>query len=129
MFREHEQVFTKKSKSCANDILAEKIALEKARVQETEEVYKLRRHEEQRNAIQKELEFTEQRDTMAKFELSELKRVHEELTASLSNMRKENSNLVLPVIKSLEQEVFYSFYFIRFHSFEGYVILVSFCSD
>ena len=74
-------------------------------MEEQEEVNKLRRQEEKRNIIQKELEFTEQRDTMAKFELSELKRVHEELTNSLSAMQRDNSNMVLPVLKKLEQEV------------------------
>lgn len=105
LFKDQEQVLTKKSRGYVNDILAEKIALEKARLQEAEEVAILRRHEEQRNFIQKELESTEQRDTTAKFELSELKRVHEEHTVALENMQRENVNLVSPIIKKLEQEV------------------------
>jgi hypothetical protein len=104
-FRDQEQGLIKKSRGYINDILAEKIALEKARLREAEEVALLRRHEEQRNFIQKELESTEQRDTTAKFELSELKRVHEEHTAALENMQKENVNLVSPILKKLQQEV------------------------
>jgi hypothetical protein len=103
--RDQEQTLAKKSRGYVNDILAEKIALDKARMREAEEVTILRRHEEQRNLIQKELESTEQRDTTAKFELSELKRVHEEFVISLENMQKDNINLVSPILKKLEQEV------------------------
>ena len=107
LFRELDNHVTKKSRGYVNDILAEKIALEKARMREAEEVAMLRRHEEQRNFMQKELESTEQRDTTAKFELSELKRVHEEHTIALSNMQRDNVNLVSPIIKKLEQDVSY----------------------
>ena len=105
LFRELDNHVSKKSKGYVNDILAEKIALEKARMREAEEVSMLRRHEEQRNFMQKELESTEQRDTTAKFELSELKRVYEEYTIALSNMQRDNVNLVSPIIKKLEQDV------------------------
>jgi len=88
-----------------NEILAEKIVLEKTQIEEAEESTTLRRLEESRNTLQKEMEFTEQRETMAKFELAELNRVHDELTVALASMRKENNNLVAPVMNRLRQEV------------------------
>ena len=101
----HEQSLNKKSQSLMNEVLAEKILLERTRIEEAEETSSLRRLEETRNSVQKELEFSEQRDTMAKFELDELKKVHEELSLALANMRKENSNLVGPVIAKLRLEI------------------------
>lgn len=108
-YRDQEQILVKKCKSAINDALAEKIVLEKAKVEEAEELQRMRRAEEHRNTMQKELEFTEQRDTMAKFELSELCRVHEELTIASENMSKENQSIVGPVLKKLHDEVFFCF--------------------
>jgi hypothetical protein len=42
---------------------------------------------------------------MAKFELAEFKKVHEELNESLDRMKKENSQLVEPVLNSLRDQV------------------------
>lgn len=42
---------------------------------------------------------------MAKFELAEFKKVHEELNQSLERMKKENSELVEPVLNGLKAEV------------------------
>ena len=42
---------------------------------------------------------------MVKFELAELKKVHGDLVESLANMRKENKNLVEPVLAGLKQLV------------------------
>lgn len=103
--RLQEQSFQKRSKVIHNDILAEKISIEKSRVEEIDETYRLQKAGEIRSALQKELEVIEQRDTMAKFELFELKRVHEELKNSLSAMKLQNGNLVNPVLDNLKREV------------------------
>ena len=100
-----EAGLAKKHQTTTNEILSEKIQLERTRIEEGEGTQQLRRLEEGRNSLQKELEFTEQRDTMAKFELAELRKIHEELTDALTNMRKENHGLVVPVINKLKQEV------------------------
>lgn len=42
---------------------------------------------------------------MVKFELAELKKIHHDLTESLANMKKENRNLVEPIISGLKQLV------------------------
>lgn len=88
-----------------SDILSEKILLEKARIEEVDETRRVQRAGETRNALQKEVEEVEQKDTMAKFELFELKRVHEELQKSLEAMRKQNNHLVEPVLEKLRKEV------------------------
>jgi hypothetical protein len=103
--RLQEQSFQKRSKVIQNDILAEKISIEKARIEESDETFRLQKSGEIRNSLQKELELIEQRDTMAKFELFELKRVHEELKSSLSTMKLQNGQLVNPVLDKLKLEV------------------------
>lgn len=74
-------------------------------VSDAEEVQALRKLESTRAAVSKEYEFTEQRDTMAKFELSEMKKTHEELVQSIFDMRKENGNAVTPVLERLKHDV------------------------
>ena len=65
----------------------------------------MRKLESSRAAVSKEYEFTEQRDTVAKYELSEMKKTHEELVQSIIEMRKENGNAVTPVLDKLKQDV------------------------
>lgn len=72
---------------------------------DAEEVQALRKLESTRAAVSKEYEFTEQRDTMAKFELSEMKKTHEDLVQSIFDMRKENGNAVGPVLERLKHDV------------------------
>ena len=100
-----ERDFTKRARMVANEILSEKISLEKVRLEETEAVAVRTRYEDERDVVQKELETVEQRDTMAKFELAELKRTHDNLKQSLGTMLKENINLVEPVLTKLKEEV------------------------
>ena len=103
--RKSEQDITKKIKNVVNEILNEKILLEKSRLEEAEETSNLRKIEENRNALQKELDFTEQKETVAKFELAELKKVHEELTEAVVAVRQENNDLVIPILTSLKQQI------------------------
>jgi hypothetical protein len=72
---------------------------------DAEEIQALRKLESSRAAVSKEYEFTEQRDTVAKYELSEMKKTHEELVQSIIEMRKENGNAVTPVLDKLKQDV------------------------
>ena len=72
-----ESTLVKRGKIINSDILAEKIAIEKSRIEEMHETQRLQSAGEIRNSLQKELEYTEQRETIARFELFELKRVHE----------------------------------------------------
>jgi len=105
-----EQELIKRSRTIKNDILAEKIVLEKVRQEETDEITRLRRIEDERDHVHKDLETVEQRDTMAKFELSELKRNHENLKQALVNMHDENFSMVEPVLISLKEQVFYVYF-------------------
>jgi hypothetical protein len=101
----HDISLTKRLKLYQNDILAEKISIEKLRVDEMNETAKLQQYSEKRNLLQKELETVEQKDTVQKFELFELKKVHEDLQNSLMLMKKQNSRLVDPVLNGLKQEI------------------------
>jgi chromosome segregation ATPase len=119
-----DQHLSKKMKVLETDILSEKILLEKARMEEVEETIRVQRAGELRNSLQKELEDVEQKDTIVKFELFELKKVHDELQRSLTNMKKQNSQMVEPVLERLKKEVTYlcPFFFILFFCF-----ITSFC--
>ena len=103
--KNHEQNLNKKYKILQGDILVDKIAIEKSRIEEADELVRLQEASDNRNILQKELEVVEQKDTLAKFELFELKRVHEELKTSLVTMKQQNSLLVDPVLNRLKQEV------------------------
>lgn len=99
-----EKVIVKSREGVENEILAEKINLEKTTVEETDESRTLRKLEAQRAELQKELEYTEQKDTMVKFELEELKTLHEELRESNEARIKKNKDTVEPVLADLRKE-------------------------
>lgn len=107
--RLHEQNLRRKLTNIENEILEEKIAIEKALIDEAEETRHLQMTGEVRSSLQIQLESTEQRDTVAQFELAELKKVHEELTIALNNMRTQNSELVGPTLERLRKEVSHCF--------------------
>lgn len=100
-----DQDVTKKLKVVTNEILSEKILYEKSVLEEAEETSKLRKMEENRNSLQKELEYTEQRETVAKFELNELKKIHDELTNALEALHKQNHDLVVPVLTKYKEDI------------------------
>ena len=103
--REQDQELTRKNRHLASEILKQKVLLEKARQEESETSANLRQEEDDRDNLQSEFEITEQRNTMANFELQELQKMHEELNESLDAMKKENNSLVEPVLNGLRQEV------------------------
>ena len=98
-------MLTKRIKLCQSEILSEKISIEKSRIEEADEVVKLQESSQTRNILQKELEQIEQKDTLAKFEIFELRRTHDDLKNSLALMKQQNSDLVDPVLNRLKQEV------------------------
>ena len=67
-----EDELNKKLQNITNEILGEKISLEKVRNEEADEIQRLRVMEDEKESAQKQLEYSEQRATMARFELSEL---------------------------------------------------------
>lgn len=103
--KSQDQYLTRRIKVLEADILSDKILLEKARIEESDEQIRVQRAGESRNALQKELEEVEQKDTMVKFELFELKKVHDELQKSLATMKKQNNQMVEPVLERLKREV------------------------
>lgn len=103
--RNQEAYMNRRLKVLESDILSERIVMEKSRIDEVDATGQVQRAADLRNELQKELEEVEQKDTMAKFELFELKRVHEELSKSLTTMKKQNNQLVEPVLDKLRKEV------------------------
>jgi hypothetical protein len=103
--KRHEEKVQRRIVSIQNEILDEKINIEKAHMDEAEEARHLANTGEVRKSMQQQLEFAEQRDTITKFELVELKRLHDDLSKSLANMKDQNSSLVDPILDSLKKEV------------------------
>ncbi len=54
---------------------------------------------------------------MAKFELAELRKVHEEMAVALSKMNQKNKNTVEPVLNGLKQNVRYKYITTYQHDF------------
>lgn len=100
-----DMVLTKKLRGLQGDLLNEKMILEKARIDEADELNKLQNVENERDEMQKDVKVIEQRDLMVKFELAELRKVHGDLVESLGNMRKANKSAVEPVLTGLKQLV------------------------
>lgn len=103
--KKRDSDLTKKMTTLSNEILAEKISFEKIKAEESEQMKALVKLEQERVAVQKDLDFTSQRDIMAKFELAEFRKVHQELNESLERMTNENRELVEPVINGLNDEI------------------------
>lgn len=100
-----DTTFAKRSKVIANDMLDEQIAIEKIRIEESDELTRLQKQADVRNQLTKELELIEQKDTMTKVELYDVKRLHEELSNALAAMKQQNNQLVNPVLEKLSKEV------------------------
>jgi hypothetical protein len=103
--KKRDNMLTKKLSNLSNEILAEKISFEKVKAEESEQMKSLVKLEQERVAVQKDLDFASQRDIMAKFELAEFRKVHSELNRSLERMTNENRNLVEPVISGLTKQI------------------------
>eukprot|EP00606_Chrysophyceae_sp_TOSAG23-5_P000247 GSChrysophyteH2.ASY1.ANO1.465.1 assembled CDS len=102
--KKQEELVVKEIKKAENETLAEKICLDKTLIEEQEETSTLRKLEEARANLVKELEYTEAKDTMVKFELEELKTLHEELTDAFAAMKKKNADTVEPVLAKLRRD-------------------------
>jgi len=101
--KSQEDLVQKEINRTQSETLAERILLDKTLISEQEETGTLRRLEEARANLVKEVEFTASRDTMVKFELEELKKVHDELTEAFGAMRKKNVDTVEPVLAKLRK--------------------------
>jgi len=102
---EKERSLLKLSRRKQNDVLGEKIKLERAVEKLESEERELEALEAERERVQKVLDEAEQKDTVAKYELAELQRVHSELSTTRDELKAENEALVLPELKRLESEL------------------------
>ena len=104
-FQLDEVNLIRKCNMLSSDILSEQITLEKERMREKEEEKELAKLNDICENVQVEMEFTEQRDVMTKFELAELQKTHQELLQALQKNQEDNLNLVEPVLTGLRKEV------------------------
>lgn len=102
--REREKTVAKKNRLLHNDILADKINFEKVKSDETEAYNNLRKTESMKDLNQKEFDSTEQKVVMTGFELTELKKLHDDLTQTLKKNQNENKDIVFPIFQALTKE-------------------------
>ncbi|GMH48988.1 hypothetical protein TrVE_jg8776 [Triparma verrucosa] len=102
---EEEKRFLKKARTLNNDVLGEKINMEKARLRQQDEQDNLERLERERETCQTNLDEAEHADTVVKYELQELTSVYNELEDSLLEMKAENERNVEPELARLRSEL------------------------
>lgn len=103
--KEKEAGFIKLFRRKQNDVLGEKIKLERSMEKLTSETRVLEHLEKQRERVNLELDEAEKRDAINKYELSELERVHGELSNAKKELVEENAATVLPELHRLEQDL------------------------
>ena len=90
--KKKEQALLKSLSQNNGELINENIMLEKGKIEENHEIAQLRRLDDNKLSMQKDLEFTEQREILAKFELNELLHLHSDLKNDLDQMRIDNTN-------------------------------------
>lgn len=88
-----------------NDVLGEKIKLERSIEKFEIETRELESMEAEREVIQKVLDEKEQRDAVTKYNLAELERTHDDLTNTKDDIAVENAQVVLPELARIEGEL------------------------
>lgn len=102
---ENERALLKLVRRRQNDVLGEKIKLERA-VEKLESAERdLENLEDEKEQQQKKLDDAEQRDTITKYELAELERTHSDLVLTRDELKAENEALVAPEMKKIEAEL------------------------
>ena len=91
---ENEKNLLKKAKQLNQELLGEKIKMEKQNIRKHEETSVCANLEKEKEKGMKELFECNERDTMLQYELAELTREHAEHARMLEVMRKENEALV-----------------------------------
>lgn len=85
--------------------MSQKLLCEKSKIDESDEMRQFKKLEDAKMSILRELEYSEQQEMISKFELSELQRVHDELSVELSLLHTKNENLVSPILENLRNEI------------------------
>jgi len=102
--RNIEKDYEKKCRAVNKEIHEGQMTVEKLRGNEAELLNELRSLERNKDANLKDLFATEQNETRTSFEVSELKKQHDEICVLISNQKKSNQDLVEPVFESLNKE-------------------------
>ena len=100
-----EKGMLKKSRQLNNDVLGERVAMEKARIRQQDEQDHIEHLERERDASQKLLDEAEHSNTVVKYELQELTSVHNDLEDRLLEMKAENEKNVGPELERLRKEL------------------------
>ena len=102
---EQEKTLLKKARQLNNEVLGEKINMEKARLRQQEEQDNVERLEHGREVSQTSLDEAEHADTVVKYELQELTNVYNEIEDNLREMKADNERSVQPELQRLKDEL------------------------
>lgn len=105
---------TKKCNQLNDEIINQNFLYEKCKIEESDELRQFRKLEDTKSEVLKDLELAEQQEMISKFELSELVRIHDELSIELNTLNSKNENLVTPIINILQSQVGFSMCLIHF---------------
>jgi hypothetical protein len=103
--REKQKHLEKQVRRKQNDVLGEKIKLERSLDMLTAEAHQLEELEAERDGVQKELDAAEAKDTVTKYELAELERAHSDLSNAKGDLVAANEAMVLPELERLEADL------------------------
>jgi len=102
---EKEKELLKDAKKFNQELLGEKIKLEKQSIRKAEDSQVNQNLDKEKEKAMKELEECNERDSFLTFESQELVRELSELQRQLDGMQQENDNLVLPELKKAQDEI------------------------
>jgi hypothetical protein len=103
--KDQEAILTKKHNSLLSDITSEHITLTNEQMKEADESRELTALADLCERSQDELDQVEKLENLARFDLGDLRKKHDDLVATRERHRAENSSLVEPVLTGLRQEV------------------------
>ena len=102
---EREKKHLKDAKKFNQELLAEKIKLEKQGIKKAEESTAVSTLDKEKEKALKELEECNERDSFLTYEIAELQREQQDLQRQLDAQVQENSDLVEPELKRISAEI------------------------
>lgn len=101
----HEKQLLKQAKTLNNDLLGEKIQVEKQSIRKAEELAAFTSVEREKEKALKELAECIDRDAVLTFEITELQREHVDLLAQKDDILAAHAKLVEPEMRKLTEEI------------------------
>ncbi len=102
---EQKITYQKRKAQLKESVLESKIILERAKTLQAEELKSLSEIKEEVNQSFKDLELTDQRAVVAKFELHEVKEAFDDLNTTIRKIQLDRDAEIEPILSALNEEV------------------------